>query len=131
MYFNLISIFELKIARPSLECSFKVQQWSLTDDDPNSQLFTRVELFMRSCIVTVADLVCVRLLNNCNRAVSSPHLYLFPSGEFHLIFKRVGDGRLDKRFRPREDSITPSTLHFCLFLHRVRRPDEITAEKGG
>ena len=57
MYFNLISIFELKIARPSLECSFKVQRWSLEDDYPNTQLFTRVEVFMRSGMVIVADLI--------------------------------------------------------------------------
>ena len=57
MYFNQISIFELKIARPSLGLSFMVYEWSLADGDLNTQFFTRVELFMRSGMVTVAHLV--------------------------------------------------------------------------
>ena len=52
LYFNLISIFELKIARPSLLCSFRIYEWSPEDGDVNTQLFTEVELFMRSGMET-------------------------------------------------------------------------------
>ena len=30
-------------------CSFKIYEWSLEDGDLNTQLFTEVELFMKSC----------------------------------------------------------------------------------
>ena len=57
LYFNLISIFELKIARPSLVCSFKIYEWSLEDGDLNTQLFSEVEHFMKTGIVTVVHLL--------------------------------------------------------------------------
>ena len=69
MYFNLISIFELKIARPSLVCSFMINEWSLEDRDLNTQLFTEVELFMKSCIVTVGHLIIIIIITVLIRVV--------------------------------------------------------------
>ena len=60
LFFNLISIFELEIARPSLVCNFMIYEWFLDDADHNTQLFTEVELFMKSSIVTVGHLACIQ-----------------------------------------------------------------------